>query len=361
MSSPLVVEAPPPTPYGAADVPAAAPRRPTRRARVLAAVAIGLLSGVFCGLCLARPGFDSDFAPIYNGTRLLLDGVVPYGFMQYNGRPVFGGGWLYYPLPMLWLTSLVAWLPLPVAGGVLFGVGSALVAYAVTREEWWRLHLFASAPFVVAASIGQLSPWLFLPVVASWAGVFCTLKPSVGLAAFAARPSWRTVVACLVVGVATLVAVPSWVRLWLIGVGSSPQHVIPLVAVPGGVLLALAALRWRTPGARLLLALACIPQNPFWYDQLLLFAIPRSRQESIALTAFTQVGFAAFMVTAFASGEPYQLVARPFVMGFCYIPALFLVLRHPLRDGQPGWLVSLRGLGEKLRSRPLGRPRAPTH
>ncbi len=71
---------------------------------------------------------------------------------------------------------------------MFFGLSSAALAYVITRDGLWRVHVFMSAPFVTAALLVQFSPLLmaatFLPAV----GFLTTLKPNIGLPLLALPP-----------------------------------------------------------------------------------------------------------------------------------------------------------------------------
>jgi hypothetical protein len=317
----------------------------TRRARAAAAIALGLLFGLATWASLARPGWHADYETLDNAARMLAAGRLPYGFKS----DAFGGAPVLHPPPMLWLLGLATWLPPAAAGGVVFGLGTALLAYLLTARAWWPLYAIASGPYFYAAGIGQLAPWAALPVVAPASlGVLAALKPSTGLAALAASPSWRVALrtAALLAAVVALTFIvhPGWLVPYLRGLGMTFQHGSPALERPGAALAVLALFRWRDSGARLLVALVLVPHALYWYDEvLLLAALPRSKAEALALSAFATAGWVAWQATSFATGEPFLLLAPDFVAASCYVPALFVVLRHPLApDGSPWWLARLR-------------------
>jgi hypothetical protein len=171
-----------------------------------------------------------------------------------------------------------------------------------------------------------------LAALAPAAGPLWILKPSLGLAALAYRPSLLAAAGGCAILLASLLVLPGWLPQWLEGAAASPQHIAPILAGWGGPLLVLAALRWRTPAGRLLLVMSCVPQFLFFYDQLLFWLIPRSRRESLWLTVCNVVGALGWIVASYWTDEPYQQLARPFVIASCYFPALALVLRAPLHD-----------------------------
>jgi hypothetical protein len=93
----------------------------------------------------------------------------------------------------------------------------------------------------------------------------------------------------------------------------------------GGFVLLLSAIAWRRPAGRLLLALSLIPQALLFYDQLLLWLIPRTRYQSIFLTAASQVGMIAWYLSLDANDNPVA-AAYPFVVPFLFIPAMGVLL-----------------------------------
>jgi hypothetical protein len=137
------------------------------------------------------------------------------------------------------------------------------------------------------------------------------------------------VIGGVVVFALSLVVLPRWPLEWLHAVRSLPGHPAPLLIARGaGVVLLLAALRWKTPEARLLLVSACVPQLPFFSDQLPLMLVARTRKELVGLAALSQVGFVSWFLFL-SRDEAYVPKAAPYVLAFIFIPALILVLRRP--------------------------------
>jgi hypothetical protein len=105
---------------------------------------------------------------------------------------------------------------------------------------------------------------------------------------------------------------------------------------PAGVLLLATLLRWRRPEARLLAALACVPQTPGFYDHVLVFVVPQTTRESLVLAVMT---FAVYFAVAFASPfDTFQqwgdFVANATLV-FIYAPAAIMVLRRPNEGAVP--------------------------
>jgi len=113
-------------------------------------------------------------------------------------------------------------------------------------------------------------------------------------------------------------------------------------------LLLFSLLRISTPGGRLLLAMALVPQSMWFHDQLALWLIPRNRDETWLLTVFSWLAYGLFRLQS-GWGPPSSGADHPgiYVVGFMYLPALALVLlREPIhiRSLADGLLV----LREKL-------------
>ncbi len=100
------------------------------------------------------------------------------------------------------------------------------------------------------------------------------------------RLSRRGVIACVVVLLLTLFAMPNWPMLWL-GQLKNYEHFFPLLVLPGP-LLALALWRYRDKDAWFLLLTAMMPQRWF-FDTFILWLIPKSRRE-ILFTAGSELG-----------------------------------------------------------------------
>jgi hypothetical protein len=79
----------------------------------------------------------------------------------------------------------------------------------------------------------------------------------------------------------------------------------------------------------LLVAMACVPQLMYFADQLPLWLIPRTRRESIALSATSVVAWAAALINATNRGQPAAFSSEVFVLLGVYLPVLLMVLRRP--------------------------------
>jgi hypothetical protein len=214
-----------------------------------------------------------------------------------------------------------AWMPLALAAGIVVGLSAAILAWVLPS---WRLPMLASSAFVMAASQGQWSPLIVVGAIVPAAGFLAVLKPNLGLAGFAWRPTIRGMGLAGLALVLSIAILPSWPSDWLRNLRTLEGHPPPLFTW-GGAFLWLALLRWRTAEARLLLAMAAVPQLLFFADQLPLWLIPQTRTRTTALSACSLGGYACFFLSL-TQGERYVPAAAPFVLGFIYLPALAMVL-----------------------------------
>lgn len=313
--------------------------RPTPRQRLLAASLVGLASGVVVWLLfLYRPDTTaSDFDIVWLGARALLARRDPFEVV----RSVWP--WpLHYPVPSLLAVAPLAPLPRAVARVLFAALTSGLLAYVVTRRAMWPLWMFASGAFVHALRSVQWSPFLCAVALIPWARGFLVLKPSVGLALAARIRNVRDFL-WLAGGSAAIVALsflawPGWLPHWLAAIRDAP-HVIAPVMRPGGFLLLLALVRWRQADARMLAALALVPQTAWLYEALPLFLIPGSRRQMVWLVEGSLLAMVIQAAISYRLGtvpQPERLAwIWPPMFLLVYLPALVMVLVRPnvVEDG----------------------------
>jgi hypothetical protein len=314
-----------------------------------AAVAIYVIA-----LGRANPDFVSDFDQVWAGAKSLWEDKNPYEVVGPGGEFVWK--WpLYYPLPALIAVAPLGLLPVLAARAVFAGLGAALLAWAVTRDGWHRLPIFLSVSFMVTIELGQWSSLYaaayFLPALAA-VGV---AKPNLGAALVAGDRTGRHLV-WLLAGATTLLVAsaviqPGWHEPWLRNVREAP-HFRPAVLRPLGFVLLLAAVKWRRPEARWLLALSIVPLPPTFYDQLLLAAVCLTARESLIFAASTVV---LFFYVGFNTPQPDYLswgrVVGNGTVWICYFPALVMVLRRPNEGAVPAFLPALARLLSRGRTR----------
>ena len=302
----------------------------------------------------------SDFAQLWYGARALLGGENPYLAVG-PGRAFDWNAPLLYPMPAVLLAVPLSMLSLPVATSLFTGLGAFALALAVTRVGIGGLVALGSLAYLYALEVAQWSPLLAGAALVPWLGFVLVAKPTVGLALFAYRPTWQAAAGCAALLALSFVVAPGWLHDWLdavrdgasvalvtdtgsgtadVAVGRRPSawpYVAPL-ARSAGPLLLLALLRWRRPEARLLLALALVPQTPLLYETVPLFLVARTRQQVMALVALS---FAAFLLIRFGTFDSVQAWydrSGEAILWCLYLPCLALVLRRPNEGSVPRWL-----------------------
>jgi hypothetical protein len=286
------------------------PDIPTRQHLLLAGM-IGLFVAVLCYPIRTHTENVGDFAWALSTAKALLQGRDPYDFVPDNLH-------VPYPLPVALFGLPLVWLPWPLAAAIFVGFSSGLLAWGILRsEQSWRLWVFASFPFVTVLFFRQWSALImaawFVPALAP---TLVLIKPQVALPIALLRLTRRGVIAACAVLLASLILDPTWPARWLAMLGPY-ERVIPLMQLPFGPLLLLAALRWRDPRARMLLLMAVLPIRGL-YDLCPLWLIPETRRQASRL--------------ALASWLMYPLMllgmkTAVFVIPVLYIPALLIVLR----------------------------------
>jgi hypothetical protein len=293
------------------------------------AVGVACAAAVIAWVKIRQNGMLYDFAYFWVAGRALLSGGDPY--VEVHPGVMHFDNWFMYPLPAAMAGAAFAWLPLHAASIAFVGVAFGLLAFALTADGWQRLPILLSSPAQWSMTTGQWAP-LVVAAAASpafaWAAVG---KPTLGLAAFAYRPSWRFAWVAMATIAVSLAVRPDWPAHWLDVTRKTADinYAIPLMQ-PAGWLLVLAALRWRTSEGRLLLCMSCVPQSMLMYDQFLLLLVARTRLEAIAFSLWSHLApFALAFVTATPTADtkaetlPYMGRVLTLTM---YLPALIVVL-----------------------------------
>ena len=340
-----------------ADGAAASPRtsllsgRPlTRPERALVAAAVGLLGGgrAWGALHPAPALLAKDFTYPWRAARALLAGQNPYHVIVPTGAYPFESHFP-YPLPAALAALPVAHLPPDVAGTVFMAATCAVFGYAFSRDGLWRLWALASVAFVLATSLVQWAPLLLAGALLPGAAWALAIKPTVGAALFVYRPNRWAVVGGAAIGLVALALVPTWPMDWIRAARTLPGHPAPVTLALGWVPL-LALTRWRSPEARLVAVLACVPQNLYFYDQLPLWLVPWNALGTLTLSAGSWIAWvlaARDCPTDFCGPS-----ATPWIVALLYLPATAMALLRPEADGAP---APLRRLFTRLFTRLLAR------
>lgn len=318
-----------------ANVKKSAHSKPARavplQKRIFISLIICILTSFLCYVRLAWVDMHAaDFTWSLRGAERLLAGESPYYDPIYSSDKSYPYDKpLFYPLPALIVAMPFTFLSENLAGALFFGISSGLLAFGLTRDGYWRLPLFLSAPYGVALLSAQWSPLISAAALLSPLLPLVLAKPNIGLPVLLAYGTRRgLVISVLLVG-ATLVVWPTWPLEWRTTVGRVGEDIrfVPLFGFFGPV-LALAVLRWREPSARLLLLMSLVPQRPF-YDQLGLSLVCRTQRETVVLSLLSWIGAWCFLLIPANNLRWINLCL--------YLPALVILLRPVVPNVQVWW------------------------
>ena len=305
--------------------------RRVTESRLGVAILCGLVVATYVAISYAvrlPAGEANDFTVHWYAARALLRGENPYAALHLGSRTIFGGRY-FYPLTATILATPVSLLPIKASAVVFSAVGAATLAYCLGRERW-RLAALLSAPMLSTAAAGQNTAFVTAAALAPALGWLVAVKPNVGLAILAMRPSKATVAGALAFVAASLAIMPSWPREWLDAVSDDVgMHKAPAF-LPGGFIMALAVARWRRPEARLLAALSFIPHTMTWYDALPLMLIPATFRQLLIIGILSHLAtFIAAPLRFRYDGPALLVAAAPIALWVLYFPCLVLVMRRP--------------------------------
>jgi hypothetical protein len=284
------------------------------------------------------PRQADDFTWYWLGARALLHGQNPYDVIHVGGRYALDTPFVYPLTTAIAIIPFAAWLDPVSAAAFFIGVSSGLLAWAITSDGYRRLPLFGSISFLWVCNSGQLSPLIAAAALLPAFGWLAPVKPNLGLAAIAYRPSRIALIGSALFMATALAVNPHWLGQWLATLPQAPAGAkrIPITIIGGPVLL-LALLRWRRPEARLLLALAIVPQSMLFYDQLLLWLVPATMRQSILLSLLSIMAL-ILGERGFPGGAGHAEVTAayaPMIMALIFLPCLIKVLRRPNAGVEP--------------------------
>ena len=232
-----------------------------------AAIAGSIAMYIVLGYYFTARFASADVDQIWWAARAVLHGQDPYQTIRTSGFPFP----FYYPLTAAIAGLPLGFLSLDAARAVFVAGGAALMGYAVGRERPYLWPTFLGLPFLISARSGNWSAILTAAMLLPALGWLAAAKPNVGVAMLAGARTRRDALV-IVAGGAALLAVslavePRWPWAWREALSAS-THFRPLLLRPGGFVMLAALLCWRDPDARLLLALAVVPQTGFFYEEL---------------------------------------------------------------------------------------------
>ena len=288
---------------------------------------IALLAGLYVvRLRLPHPGQLSDLQQVLVGTRAWLAGGNPYDAVR------TWGAWPYpllYPFTAVIAAAPLAALPTWLAEALFTSLGAGFLGWGLTRnaDDAPKLLVFVSAPFLHAVVLNQWSPLLVGAALTPWLGFLLLCKPNIGLALFAALPSMAAAATSAALAALSLFLWPHWMFEWRAALRNAPNAISP-IALPGGLLLLLAAFRWRRAEGRLLLALSIVPQTTLAYEALPLFLIPRTWTDAWIVWGGTTLALVGHSVTGPYADQLAWVRAGGLWLLYCaYLPCLVVVLR----------------------------------
>jgi hypothetical protein len=295
------------------------------------AAALGLV--LICRLVLyARmPDRTSDFDLLYLAAARLVRGDNPYPFPAQSFP---------YPLPAVLLGVPFTFIRLGLARPIFDVLVGWLFVYALWRYRGsYALLAVASAAYLEAVVHGQTTPLMVAASLIPALGFLLAVKPNTSAGLWIARPSWLGLLGVFVFVGLSFALMPSWSQEWWLALPADNTMLAPPILRPLGFLLLLAAIRWRTPEGRLLLAIAFIPQTTLLFELVPLALIPANRLEMIVYVAGSWIAFiVADQLHLSQSMSAWAAVGWPVTLCAVYVPMLYLVLRRP-KSGKKGLRV----------------------
>jgi len=286
-------------------------------------LALGFVLGSRFLLYVLAPDRHTDFDLLYNAAAQLIRGENPY---------LIATQWVPYPLPAVLLAVPFTAIPLGPARPIF----DVLVGWAFVYALWRYRGPFApiavlSGAYLFAMWNGQTTPLMVAASLVPALGFLLAVKPNTSAALWLARPSRMAVLGVSAFLLLSLLVLPSWPRDWWMALQQDPTQFMPPVLRPLGLVLLLAALRWRLPEGRLLLAIAFIPQNILPYELVSLALIPATLLETGIYVAGSWIAVAVAANWIHLSPGIAQWAEPGWLATLCaaYLPMLYLVLRRP--------------------------------
>jgi hypothetical protein len=324
---------------------AAAPplRSPSIRGRVGVALAVAAVAFALAFLRYhdAPYVYAGDFTWHWRAGRAMLDGASPYRVINTLPYYPYNSGY-YYLLPTAVVAAPFSLLSPHDAAALFTGCSIGLLAFALTRGGYERLPLLASLPVVWCIFSGQVTALATTAIILPALWWLWPLKYTIGGAGAAYQLSARYLVLGLALVALTMLIWPWWPRDWIaeFSDNNGSYYRVPLL-VPGGVLVLMTLLRWRRPEARLIAALACVPQTMLYYDQLPLLLAARSYREALWFSLGSYgAPLIAIAIYGMAPVDLRVLVQRnaPVIVACYYVPVAILVLARPNVGRVPAWM-----------------------
>jgi hypothetical protein len=301
---------------------------PVSQRVIVLVLGLGLLLGCRLLLDALMPPPTGDFDLLYEAAARLLRGQNPY--------PIATPG-IPYPLPAVLLAIPFTTIPLELARPVFDILAGWAFACALWRYRGeYALLALGSGTYLFALWHGQTIPLLVAASIVPALGSLLAVRPTTGAALWTARPSWIALIGVGLFFYLSLMIRPWWHHEWWMGWPADSTDWLPPILRPFGFVLLLAAIRWRLPEARLLFAMALMPQTALPYELVLLALIPANRLEMEIYLAGSWIAVAATTGALHLSHGNAEWTLTGWTVTLCatYFPMLYLVLRPRTRAPQ---------------------------
>jgi len=285
---------------------------------------ISTLVGVLVGIVFIRlnPYSEANLCDMMwaiNAARDLWAGRDPYRHTpSINLVP--------YPLTSAIIVFPIALFPSAIGLTILFCIVSACLAYVLIRDGcYWRLIIFVSPAYFMALKSIQWSPIFMLVLFFPFLAPVLLAKPTLAFPiALLVRWSPIRLLTVILVGSVSFIVMPNWIWRWFSQTGVYDGF-IPLFSW-FGPLFFISILFWQNLSSRLFFLMMMTPQHRFFYDQLILWLIPQTRRQMLALTISSWIGF-YYIWLSFDT----LWVDETYLLATTYLPAFLIVLwQQPL-------------------------------
>jgi hypothetical protein len=316
---------------------------PPIHARIAIAIGVALVAFTLAMLRFrgAPYAYAGDFTWHWRAGRAMLDGASLYRVINTLPYYPYNSGY-YYFLPTALVVAPFSVLTPHMAAAVFVGCSLGLLALGLTRDGYWRLPILASLPVVWCIFSGQVVTLATAVILLPALWWLWPMKYTLGAAGAAYHLSARYVAVGVVLLGLTMIIWPWWPRDWVaeLSDNNGRYYRVPLL-VPGGVLLLVTLLRWRRPEARLIAAMACVPQTMLYYDQLPLTLAASSYRQALWISIGSYAApLIASAIFGAAAVDLRVLVERnaPVILACYYAPTALLILFRPNVGRVPGWM-----------------------
>jgi hypothetical protein len=290
---------------------------------------------VICSFCLSykrlreRNSLASDFQWSLRAAQAWIGGNNPYETIRPTGEYPFSD---FFRYPIYAAIVAVPFINLDpyMAGAAFFSIGSGLMALGMSKEGWKHFPVFLSSSYIYASGVAQWSPYIFAAALITPLHWLILTKPNLGLCAASYKPSLKRIGMILIILFLSLFLFPEWQFGWL-EVALDQRYLPPALTHKTGLLLIFSLMFLSYPEGRLLLTMALAPQLLLFYDQLLLWLIPKSFVDSLLLTGASWLSYFSWNAYIKTHGGGI-FEAGYFVVNLIFLPSLILLLKPVIRE-----------------------------